>query len=89
MTERMLLYIILAIVSTLSLAIITSSVANFFAVRALVRMQSSHKDLMHRLCKESMDRVLAATDLAAFYKVRDAESPPLPKPPKPILWKEI
>lgn len=89
MSDSTLLIVILIVVSTLSACIIAQSIANFFAVRALARAQALQTDLAHKLCKESMDRVLAATDLAAYFKIRDSEEPRKPKKLHPASWREI
>jgi len=75
--------------ASLALAVIISNLVTFFALRAIARAQAQMIDLSYKLSKESMNRVLAATDLAAYYTIRDAESPRAPKPELPILMEEI
>jgi len=42
--------------------------------------QDSHNNLVHQMHKESIDRILAATDRAAYWDVQSAESTTKPKP---------
>ena len=89
MSEKALLVVVVVVVCTMSLAVIAQSIAVFYANRSRDRLFAQLTDLAHKLCKESMNRVLAATDLAAYYKVCDAENPRESKKSAPQLWREI
>lgn len=93
MTDGTVHVVVVVVVCAMSLAVISLSVAVFLANRSrdrvFARAQAELVDLAHQLCKESMDRVLAATDLAAYYKVCDVERERKPKEVHPVRVREI